>query len=89
MRKTKASILAVALLLACGAAMAKGRQPCSGSKGGVSHCDGETFMCNDGSASRSTRSCSASGAGGTTAKGGRSKSSAGQHKTSTRRRAKP
>ena len=33
--------------------------PCSGRKGGVSHCEGTTFICNDGTASRSKRSCSA------------------------------
>lgn len=74
MNKLTAAVFATALVLASGAALAKGRQPCSGSKGGVSHCEGETFMCNDGSASRSTRSCSASGAGGSSAKGGRYKS---------------
>lgn len=33
--------------------------PCSGKKGGVSHCAGERFVCNDGSISGSKRSCSA------------------------------
>lgn len=33
--------------------------PCSGSKGGVSHCNGATFICNDGSTSASKRNCSA------------------------------
>jgi len=32
--------------------------PCSGSKGGVSHCDGERFVCNDGSYSQSKKTCS-------------------------------
>ena len=41
-------------------ASAKGREPCSGSKGGISHCDGDEFVCNDGSYSRSQRICSAS-----------------------------
>ncbi|TRW95542.1 hypothetical protein [Candidatus Methylobacter oryzae] len=27
--------------------------PCSGKKGGISHCDGSRFVCNDGSYSRS------------------------------------
>lgn len=39
-------------------AEAKGRQPCSGSKGGISHCDGGRFVCNDGSYSASKRTCS-------------------------------
>ena len=75
MNKLPAVFFATALVLASGTALAKGRKPCSGSKGGVSHCQGETFMCNDGSASRSTQSCGASGAGGASAKGGRYKSS--------------
>jgi len=39
--------------------------PCSGKKGGVSHCVGDTFVCNDGSVSGSKRSCSAEMGGGT------------------------
>lgn len=31
--------------------------PCSGMKGGVSHCQGTTFICNDGSVSGSKRNC--------------------------------
>lgn len=37
--------------------------PCSGSKGGVSHCSGATFVCNDGSTSGSKRNCSAESGG--------------------------
>ncbi len=33
--------------------------PCSGKKGGISHCEGEVFVCRDGSASGSKRSCPA------------------------------
>ncbi|WP_080995566.1 YdcA family protein [Thiopseudomonas alkaliphila] len=33
--------------------------PCSGAKGGISHCNGATFVCNDGSISGSKRNCSA------------------------------
>lgn len=33
--------------------------PCSGKKGGIAECRGETFVCNDGSVSASKRSCSA------------------------------
>ncbi len=36
----------------------RGRQPCSGSKGGVSHCDGSKFVCKDGSISASKKICS-------------------------------
>ena len=32
--------------------------PCSGQKGGISHCDGSQFVCNDGSVSKSTKDCS-------------------------------
>lgn len=35
----------------------KGRQPCSGKKGGVSHCQGAKFVCNDGSISGSKKIC--------------------------------
>lgn len=38
--------------------------PCSGRKGGVAHCAGEQFVCNDGSISGSKRSCSAEMGGG-------------------------
>lgn len=36
-----------------------GRKPCSGSKGGIAHCtkDGR-FECNDGSISKSKKTCS-------------------------------
>ncbi|MDC4658021.1 hypothetical protein OHV69_05965 [Acinetobacter baumannii] len=36
----------------------RGRQPCSGKKSGVSHCDGSKFVCNDGSISASKKICS-------------------------------
>lgn len=35
----------------------RGRQPCSGSKGGISHCDGSKFVCKDGSISASKKIC--------------------------------
>ncbi|RYG55844.1 MAG: hypothetical protein EON56_05070 [Alphaproteobacteria bacterium] len=35
--------------------------PCSGSKGGVSHCSGALHVCNDGSISGSKKICSMSG----------------------------
>ncbi|WP_435371000.1 hypothetical protein [Escherichia coli] len=35
-----------------------GRKPCSGSKGGISHCTaGGKFVCNDGSISASKKTC--------------------------------
>jgi len=35
-----------------------GNLPCSGSKGGISHCEGSAFICNDGSSSSSQKDCS-------------------------------
>ncbi|MFV5376516.1 hypothetical protein [Acinetobacter calcoaceticus] len=35
----------------------RGRQPCSGKKGGVSHCDNGKFVCKDGSVSASKKIC--------------------------------
>jgi hypothetical protein len=32
---------------------------CSGKKGGISHCQGEKFVCKDGSLSKSKRTCPA------------------------------
>jgi hypothetical protein len=32
--------------------------PCSGKKGGISHCEGSKFVCNDGSHSQSKKDCS-------------------------------
>ena len=38
--------------------LAQGREPCSGRKGGINHCDGKYFICNDGSTSQSKKICS-------------------------------
>lgn len=38
--------------------------PCSGRKGGISHCQGSTFVCNDGSVSASKQNCTAYIGGG-------------------------
>lgn len=44
----------------------RGRQPCSGSKGGIAHCTSDgRFVCNDGSLSQSKRFCSGYGDAGT------------------------
>lgn len=45
------------LLLLSGASVAT-NTPCSGKKGGVSHCAGADFICNDGSVSASKQVCS-------------------------------
>lgn len=55
----KALLFTTALLLAALPAAQAANYPCSGKKGGVSHCEGATFVCNDGTASRSKRNCSA------------------------------
>lgn len=36
-------------------------KPCTGSKGGISHCAGDKFVCNDGSISGSKKVCSMPG----------------------------
>ncbi|MEB0045670.1 MULTISPECIES: hypothetical protein [unclassified Pseudomonas] len=35
-----------------------GNTPCSGKKGGIDRCDGDLFLCNDGSISASKKRCS-------------------------------
>ncbi|MGV8676932.1 YdcA family protein [Pseudomonas aeruginosa] len=51
-------VIAVALCLSSLEAVAA-NTPCSGRKGGVASCDGDLFLCNDGSISGSKKSCSA------------------------------
>lgn len=51
-------VIAVALGLSALEAVAA-NTPCSGRKGGIVGCDGELFLCNDGSISGSKKSCSA------------------------------
>lgn len=54
-------VLAAGLLfLAAADVSARGREPCSGKKGGISHCLGSYFVCKDGSTSQSKRICTAS-----------------------------
>jgi hypothetical protein len=48
--------LAIALMAMSASADAR-NTPCSGKKGGVSHCSGGKFVCNDGSVSKSKRVC--------------------------------
>ena len=50
-------VLLVALAAFSGSAL-PGNTPCSGSKGGVSHCQGALFICNDGTTSQSKKICS-------------------------------
>lgn len=55
-------LLVSGLLFTAQADAARGRQPCSGSKGGIAHCTSDgRFVCNDGSLSQSKRFCSGYG----------------------------
>lgn len=49
--------LGIALLLLGSSVQARGNTPCSGSKGGIERCTGDSFLCRDGSISASKRSC--------------------------------
>jgi hypothetical protein len=64
------SLAAFAVFLAPAAAEARGNRPCSGKKGGVSHCSGSKFICNDGSMSASKRSCGGSDGDASSGSGG-------------------
>lgn len=58
--------LALSVLFTIKADAARGRQPCSGAKGGIAHCTSDgRFVCNDGSLSQSKRFCSGYGVSGT------------------------
>lgn len=48
-------LVSAVLFFSLATAEARGRQPCSGKKGGVSYCMGRYFVCNDGSTSQSKR----------------------------------
>lgn len=55
-------LLLSGILLTTQADAARGRKPCSGSKGGIAHCTSDgRFVCNDGSLSQSKRFCSGYG----------------------------
>jgi endonuclease G len=60
-------ILLIALLLIPLTTIAGGK-PCSGKKGGISHCEDSQFVCNDGSTSKSTKDCTSYISGNTTQK---------------------
>lgn len=72
---------AAACCLVLTASIAEARNtPCSGSKGGISHCRGSTFVCNNGTTSQSKQACSAGdndggSVGGYSSRGGRGKKS--------------
>ncbi len=55
-------LLVSGILFMAQADAARGRQPCSGSKGGIAHCTSDgRFVCNAGSLSQSKRFCSGYG----------------------------
>lgn len=57
--KTTAIVLAFAIATLSASSPAEARnKPCSGKKGGISHCSGGKFICNDGSTSQSKQICS-------------------------------
>lgn len=51
----KKSLILILILLLPLTALAN--SPCSGNKGGISHCEGVKFICNDGSVSGSAKNC--------------------------------
>lgn len=56
---THLALGATAILLAIVGAADAANTPCNGRKGGIAGCQGDTFICNDGSVSASKRACSA------------------------------
>jgi hypothetical protein len=58
-----------AFALAFSTAAAAANYPCSGGKGGVSHCSGALFVCNDGSISGSKKVCTGPQGGGNAMRG--------------------
>ncbi len=53
------TLLLALLSLSLLAPLAEARNtPCSGKKGGVSHCSGSKFVCKDGTISKSKKVCS-------------------------------
>ena len=52
----KGFMIAVGIMLLAGSAMSA-NTPCSGKKGGIERCQGDTFICMDGSVSASKKSC--------------------------------
>jgi hypothetical protein len=54
--KMNQCLIALSLLLFTLTATAA-NTPCSGRKGGISHCYGEKFLCRDGSMSQSKKNC--------------------------------
>lgn len=62
--KLRVIMVAIAGLWALTPPAKAANYPCSGKKGGVSHCLGSYFVCKDGSTSQSKRICTAGSTGG-------------------------
>ncbi|WP_458852088.1 YdcA family protein [Yersinia enterocolitica] len=56
MKLLASAVIGILLLSLPTITMAK-NYPCSGKKGGVSHCENGKFVCNDGSISKSKKIC--------------------------------
>ncbi len=59
MLKLTTPLAAGAAMLAMTSLALATNTPCSGSKGGISRCSGQYFICNDGSTSQSKKNCQA------------------------------
>lgn len=57
MQRVGATALAVTLDLMPTGLQADGRKPCDRGDGGISHCQGDRFVCNNGTIRRSTKIC--------------------------------
>ncbi|WP_245294249.1 hypothetical protein [Rhizobium etli] len=55
----KIAIASLFLVASVFVQVSQANTPCSGRKGGIDHCQGETFICRDGSVSASKKSCEA------------------------------
>ena len=63
MRFNAAHWLGFFLLMLVASLALAANTPCSGKKGGIARCDGELFLCNDGSTSGSKKNCEATTGG--------------------------
>lgn len=58
-RQAKIAVASLFLVATIAVQGSQANTPCSGRKGGIDHCQGETFICRDGSVSASKKSCEA------------------------------
>lgn len=83
-------VITLGLLIVSQAEAARGRKPCSGAKGGISHCTSSgKFVCNDGSLSRSQKICSGYGDGDDTVEQHPVKKSPAKKKATKTRKSEP